>query len=221
MVTKAALVVGIDVGGKRKGFHGVALRGLQVVDKHSCTDAHQMADWAHGLGAEVVGVDAPCRWSEPDNAYGGCARAAERDLKRIDGISCFASPTRAKAAAHTGTFYGWMFNGEALFAELEKTYRLFDGNAKAKGGPSCFETFPQAVACALAGRNDVSAKEKATNRRELLVKAGIDITPLTNIDLVDAALCAVTANAFLAGRIKAYGDAAEGFIVVPEGTVKL
>jgi len=35
------------------------------------------------------------------------------------------------------------------------------------------------------------------------------------IRTVDAALCALTAHDFLAGRFKTYGDAAEGFIVVP------
>ena len=36
-----------------------------------------------------------------------------------------------------------------------------------------------------------------------------------NIDLVDAALCAVAANAVLAGRFKSYGDLAEGFVLAP------
>jgi predicted nuclease with RNAse H fold len=209
MATQSALVVGIDVGGRKKGFHGVALRGREVTGKFTSADPKQMADWARGLGALVVGVDAPCRWSAT-----GRQRLAENELARKK-ISCFSSPTRARAAANTSTFYEWMFQGEALFAELEKTYRLFDGSAGALKVPTCFETFPQAVACELAGKI-VSAKKKTTERRELLVKAGIDITPLTNIDLVDAALCALTAEDFLAGRIKAYGDAAEGFIVVPE-----
>jgi hypothetical protein len=39
--------------------------------------------------------------------------------------------------------------------------------------------------------------------------------PLSNIDLVDAALCALAAQALLAGRFQTYGDAREGFIVVP------
>ncbi len=38
---------------------------------------------------------------------------------------------------------------------------------------------------------------------------------LTNIDTVDAALCALTALYFLNGSIKTYGDDVEGFIVVP------
>ncbi len=45
--------------------------------------------------------------------------------------------------------------------------------------------------------------------------AGIDISALTNMDLVDAALCALTAQHLVAGSIKTYGDITDGFIVVP------
>src|SRR5206468_9732635 len=81
-------------------------------------------------------------------------------------------------------------------------------------GQVCFETFPHAVACALAGKI-VSATQKRIIRRELLREAGIDTRRLTNIDTIDAALCALAANHFLAGNVKTYGDASEGFIVVP------
>ncbi len=81
-------------------------------------------------------------------------------------------------------------------------------------GPLCFETFPQAVTCALAGEI-VPARKKSVKRRELLRNAGIDTSDLTNIDSVNAALCALTARYFLSGNVKTYGDDAEGFIVVP------
>jgi predicted RNase H-like nuclease len=38
---------------------------------------------------------------------------------------------------------------------------------------------------------------------------------LRTIDEIDAALCALAAQHVLAGTFKAYGDEAEGFIVVP------
>jgi hypothetical protein len=91
---------------------------------------------------------------------------------------------------------------------------LFAGCAAPNGSRICFETFPQAVACALAG-STVSAKGKATIRRGLLHAAGIDVGPLKNVDSVDAALCALTAHHFLAGSIKTYGDPETGLIVVP------
>jgi predicted RNase H-like nuclease len=71
------------------------------------------------------------------------------------------------------------------------------------------------VACALA-RKILPAKQKRTDRPRLLRKAGLSIDSLTNIDTVDAALCALAAHHFLAGTFKTYGDAPEGFIVVPK-----
>ncbi len=62
----------------------------------------------------------------------------------------------------------------------------------------------------------MSAKRKGVIRRALLGNAGIANARLTNIDLVDAALCALTAHHFLVGPIKTYGDRETGFIVVPE-----
>ncbi len=59
------------------------------------------------------------------------------------------------------------------------------------------------------------ARKKSVKRRELLRNAGIGTSDLTNIDTVDAALCALIACYFLSGNVKTYGDVVEGFIVVP------
>ena len=106
-----------------------------------------------------------------------------------------------------------MLNGAELYCMIEPDYPLFNGS-NTESGLVCFETFPQAVACALAGKI-VSAKRKGVVRRELLRQSGIETAALTNIDTVAAALCAFTAHYFLAGSVKKYGDSAEGFIVVP------
>jgi predicted nuclease with RNAse H fold len=199
------VVVGIDVGGPRKGYHGVALRDGHYWDQKESSSALVMVEWCQQVGARAVGVDAPCRWSAT-----GRARPAERALAAAK-IHAFATPSRAAAEARP--FYHWMVNGAELYRLLEKYYRLFDGGAEANSSV-CFETFPQAVACALAGKI-VSAKQKTTIRRQLLRCVGIDTEPLRNIDTVDAALCAFTAHAFLCGAHETYGDAVEGFIVVP------
>ena len=107
-----------------------------------------------------------------------------------------------------------MLNGAELFRLLAPYYRLFDGQ-HSPSSPVCFETFPQAVACALAG-TIISAKHKCSDRRRLLREAGLSIDSLINIDTVDAALCALTAHHLLNGTFKTYGDAVEGFIVVPK-----
>ena len=153
----------------------------------------------------MIGIDAPCSWSS-----NGRARSAERGLA-AEGISAFATPDIGKAKRHP--FYRWMLNGAELYLAIEPDYPLFTGSTRLSGR-TCFETFPQAVACTLAGKI-VSAKGKTLERRELLFQAGIDISALTNIDTVDAALCALTAHFLLAGSVKLYGDPLDGFIVVP------
>jgi predicted RNase H-like nuclease len=127
------------------------------------------------------------------------------------GITAFATPSHADALSNP--FYGWMLNGAELFRLLAPHYRLYDGRHSVLNR-ACFETFPHAVACALSGGR-LSAKHKRKDRRRLVGEAGVSLDALTNIDEVDAALCAWTAQHFLVGTFKAYGDEAEGFIVVP------
>jgi predicted nuclease with RNAse H fold len=198
-------VVGIDVGGLRKGFHAVALRDGGYLDKFASPDAPALTAWCIQVGARAVAIDAPCRWSRT-----GRARPAERALA-AEGIHAFATPSLA--AAEGRDFYRWMHNGAELYRLIEPHFRLFDGG-NAASGPVCCETFPQAVACALAGKV-VSARGKGAVRRELIREAGVATQHLSNIDVVDAALGALAAVALLAGRFKTYGDAREGFIVVP------
>lgn len=107
-----------------------------------------------------------------------------------------------------------MLAGAELFRRLEMTYPLFTGTRGQADEQVCFETFPHAIECALAGKK-ISAKNKRTVRRELLERAGINTKTLMNIDTIDAALCALTAHYFTAGAFDKYGDATEGIIVVP------
>lgn len=206
MLIASTIVVGVDVGGPRKGFHAVALLDGDYHDKTATLKAAELEEWCLKLDARVIGIDAPCRWSTT-----GRARPAERALS-TEGIFCFATPS--KDTAETKDFYRWMRAGAELFRLIEQNYPLFDGNVVTMEEKACFETFPQAVACALAGKI-VSAKHKRTDRLELLRQAGMKTVALTNIDTIDAALCALTAYHFLDGAIETYGDAATGFIVIP------
>ena len=205
ILSTRSTIVGVDVGGLKKGFHAVALREGQFLQKLATCDPAAVLTWCRALKASVIGIDAPCKWS-----LTGRARPCERELSG-SGLSSFSTPSMAIGRVHP--FYGWMLNGAELFRLLGPHYRLFDGRSTALS-PVCFETFPHAVACVLAGRT-LSAKQKRCDRRRLLSRAGIATDSLTNIDEVDAALCALTAHHFLAGTFKAYGDNAEGYIVVP------
>lgn len=191
------VAAGIDVGGRKKGFHGVVLGDGGYLDKLHCTDPAEMAAWVRSTGARATAVDAPCRWRK-----GAEPRAAERELARM-GIRCFATPVQAAAAAHP--FYEWMRNGMSLYAALDPHYPLFH---------RCFETFPQAVACILAGRL-LPARNKRLDRPGLLQEAHIDSSLLPGQDFIDAALCALSAHRCLLGKFQKLGDEAGGYLILP------
>lgn len=202
------VVAGIDVGGVRKGFHCVALCDRTVLATTTSTKPETICDWCLEVDAQVVAVDAPCRWSSA-----GRSRFAERDIRARTGISTFSTPDRTVGKAHP--FYEWVRNGQTLYQLLEESHSLFNGEVGP--GPQCMETFPQAVACALAQRI-LPAKRKCTNRRDVLGKRGLETSMLRNIDFVDAALCAVAALYLQEKEFDCYGDDKEGFIVVPTVT---
>jgi len=205
MIKPAPSVIGIDVGAPGKDFHAVLLHGSELTPQrfHEVTD---VLEWCVLKKAQAVAVDAPCGW-----AVSGGSREAERSLC-IGGqiVQCFKTPTREKAGEHA--FYGWVRNGEMLYAALKKHFCLFNGQRTEKR--TVFETFPHAVFCALKGRV-VRARPKAKNRRDALREQGFDTSSLSNIDFVDAALCALTAKRFLLGTTRSVGNQEEGYIVLP------
>lgn len=198
--------LGIDVGGPRKGFHTVALRGREF-EPRAFGNVEELVNWVRELKPLAIAIDAPCAWS----ADGG-SRECERTLRiGADRISCFSTPTQARASGRS--FYDWVRNGLALYQALAPDYPLYTGENTL--GPVLCETFPQAVACMLAGRK-VSARHKSPVRRQILRAATYDPDGLSNIDLVDAALCAIAAKALVAGRHMKFGNTQEGFIVTPK-----
>jgi predicted nuclease with RNAse H fold len=201
-------VVGVDVGGERKGFHAVSLsdNSFEVTQSLNPCD---IAEWCVRRQARTIAVDAPCGWSSESRS-----RLCERELAIEEvKINCFATPTRDRASAHTKGFYGWVFNGEKLYAALRKAgFPLFCDELRSDR--RCIETFPHAVFCALMGRV-TAVKHKKRQRSDLLHKLGYDTAPLRNVDYVDAALCALAARSFQDEQVLKFGDYREGVIMLP------
>jgi predicted nuclease with RNAse H fold len=202
-------VVGIDVGGERKGFHAVAITGGDYSHRIATKNVKELSGWCREtVRAQVIAVDAPCGWSDD-----GHSRPAERELMQ-KGIWCFSTPTRAKAVGHRTNYFGWMLRGEELFRALNDNFPICR-NLPTAGRTCSFETFPHAIAWHLRGGN-ADASEKRTQRRALLAQAEIDLNELTNIDLLDAALCALTAYHVATGReCTSFGEPNTGLIIVP------
>lgn len=209
MASAAAVVIGIDVGGRRKGFHAVALRGGHYAGQLASRDVAELRHWCCAvMQARLIAIDAPCRWS-----FDGRARPAERQLNAL-GIRCFASPTREAALRHPSDYYGWMLQGEALYQALASSHPLLTGLPAS--GPACFETFPHAITWQLLG-SQASASQKRRQRLALLQRFGIDPAPLTSIDRIDAALCALAAHQVASGAAcRVLGEQDSGLIVVPQ-----
>lgn len=49
-----AIVVGVDVGGSKKGFHAVALQDGQYREKFSTLSATDIAAWCRRLKASMI-----------------------------------------------------------------------------------------------------------------------------------------------------------------------
>ncbi len=203
------ITVGIDVGGKRKGFHGVALDGNRMIGKiHSC-EVDELIHWCtQDVNADLVSVDAPCRWAKD-----GKSRPAEQQLMARR-IQCYSTPLRPIAVVHPTNFYGWVLQGEELYAALERHFPLYTGQ-KLEVSRICFETFPHAITWHLRG-GDAVGELKAVQRRELLQEAKIDTASFHNMDFIDAALCALAAKSFSENDFSLYGEVETGYIIVPK-----
>jgi predicted nuclease with RNAse H fold len=168
----------------------------------------ELAQWCREVLAQVIAVDAPCHWSE-----NGHSRHAERELMQ-KGIWCFSTPTRDTAVGHRTNHFGWMLRGAELFRALDDEFDLC-GKLPTAGRKCCFETYPHAITWHLRGGN-ADARQKRKQRRALLEQAGIDLAELTNIDLMDAALCALTAYHAASGQeCVSFGEPNTGLIIVP------
>lgn len=207
-----AIAVGIDVGGPSKGFHAVALDGDRVLKVHAL-EAIKIAEWCSSVGARAIAIDAPAGWRT-----GPGLRLAERELQER-GLHFFATPSREKSSS---PFYTWMHNGFALYEALAQCFPRITRDSTTISSPVCFETFPHAIAHALfEGR--VPAGSKVRVRRKLLADCGLRVGELSNVDLVDAGLCAYTARRFLMNRggdVQFLGDRDGGFLVIPSPTGK-
>jgi len=205
---EATTVVGVDVGGSRKGFHAVALRGGMYLDCLLDRSPSKVSEWCRNVGAKVIAIDAPCRWSKD-----GRARPAERELMK-ERIWCFSTPMRNGALNHPNNHYEWMLNGERLYDAISESHPLFLGAEWDCSSSICIEVFPHAIACAISGRI-LSARNKKIDRQRLLSAAEINIGQGRSMDLIDAAVCALSSHYFTLGCIKTYGDPDTGLIAVP------
>lgn len=190
-------VVGIDVGGRRKGFHGCALRGEEIAaGPERLADVASAVAWVAALEPAVVALDSPCECAPA----GESSRADERALNRaVCGIRW--TPERSRLAGNR--YYDWVEHGLELYAALA---------AAGVDDSRLVEVFPTAAWTIWAGpRGDRPRGEWSAEALAGLGLAGLPSRRLTQDDR-DAVAAARVAQLHAEGRSRAFGK-----IIVPDG----
>ena len=136
-----AKVIGIDVGGKRKGFHAVLYHSSAFKLFLSIPTQFNSSP---GLYRTNLPLCHRCPlWMEHFRGSRESERSLAHQGKRIP---CFCTPTRARAAQ--SRFYDWVFNGEQLYQAFQRQ------------SITPIETYPHGVSEIILQRNPLPAKSK-------------------------------------------------------------
>ncbi|HEY0278876.1 MAG TPA: hypothetical protein VGC32_11485 [Solirubrobacterales bacterium] len=183
--------VGIDVGGRRKGFHGCAVRGEAIVaGPRRLADIPAAVAWVVDLDPAVVALDSPRDPAPP----GASSRADEQQLARaVCGIRW--TPERSRLAGNP--YYEWVEHGLELYAALESAGVAPD---------RLVETFPTAAWTIWAGpRGKAPRSEWSAAALADLGLAGLPDRRLSQDDR-DAIAAAAVARLHAEGMTTAYGE---------------
>ena len=182
--------LGVDVGGRRKGFD------LALVDRHQLLklvgnlDRQAVIEFVEGQPPAVVAIDSPRRCAPEGHTARGCER-------RLAMTICAIRWTPDSERVHASGYYGWIVEGLALFDALAVRHI------------NVIEVFPTASWTRWHGeRGD---RTRAAWSVDALAKLGLEGIPRrTNQDQRDAIAAAVTARQYASGMTEAVGE-----IVVP------
>jgi predicted nuclease with RNAse H fold len=183
---------GVDVGARRKGFHGALVdrRGV-VAGPLALSRPDDVVTWLSDHRPRVVAVDSPCRLA-PDGAR---SRPDERRFAR-EVLSLRYTPDRAALAA-SPRYYEWITHGLELYAALTRA------------GLTAIECFPTAAWTIWAGPRGREPRARWTARG--LLALGLQGVPARlSQDGRDAIAAALVAFDYDRGRARSIGD-----IVIP------
>ncbi len=199
-----ALAAGVDVSATR-GLDVVVLDARRrPVTARARVEPGELAALLDAAGPQlaVVAIDSP-----PGPGEAGRTRPCEIALRRRH-IRVFSTP--AVDEGYDRPFFDWVRAGEEAFAAAEAAGfpRL-----RHRGAPAghALEVFPHATDVVLRGatpppRTLRSAAKKRAWRAATLAAAGVDTGALRSVDLVDAALAALTGLLALADEAELVGE---------------
>jgi predicted nuclease with RNAse H fold len=184
--------MGVDVGGKRKGFDVAVIDDCRVLALQSRLRCQQVSDLVMTYLPAVVAIDSSRSYA-PD---GQTARESELQLARsICGIRWTPDAKSVRATP----YYAWILEGHALFRALSEC------------GAEVIEVFPTASWTRWFGKRGL--RTRAAWSRQGLAALGLDGVPArSNQDQRDAIAAAMTARQHTLAMTETMGD-----IVVPTG----
>jgi predicted nuclease with RNAse H fold len=192
MLCHVAAWVGVDVGGKRKGFDVAVIDERRVLALQSHLTRTQVVDLAMKHRPAVIAIDSPCCCAPEGRA----ARDGELQLARS---ICGIRWTPDAKHVHASAYYAWILEGLALFQAL------------AAHDVEVIEVFPTASWTRWHGKR--SPRTRAVWTRHGLAALGLGGVPArTNQDQRDAIAAAMTARQHSLAVTETMGD-----IVVPVG----
>ena len=182
--------IGVDVGGKRKGFDVAVIDGRGLVDLRGRCDRDDVLRLVDTHQPVLVAIDSPRSCA----LEGQRSRDGERQLaSAICGIRW--TPDRERV--HANGYYAWIVEGLGLFEALLARK------------VTVIEVFPTASWTRSHGKR--GRRSRAAWSTEGLVALGLDGVPArTNQDQRDAIAAAVTARQHTYGMTQTFGE-----IVVP------
>ena len=167
---------GVDVGGRRKGFHVAVVDDDLTIRLHRASSPSAAAELLGAIAPKVVGIDSPRAWADAGDRSRACERAFA--AARICGIRF--TPDAATAAARTDTYFEWIEHGLELWAACEDR------------GIEVFECFPTASWSAWFGSR--GPRSRAAWTRDAIQRLGLPAHGARSQDDRDAIAAALTAR---------------------------
>jgi predicted nuclease with RNAse H fold len=182
--------LGVDVGGKRKGFDIALVDARQILAIEGNLSYRGVVEVVDTARPRVVAIDSPCCCAPA----GETTRWGERQLaKSICGIRWTPDESRVLASP----YYAWIIEGLRLFKAL------------AEHDVEVIEVFPTASWARWQGPR--GARTRTVWSRQGLAGLGLEGVPTrTNQDQRDAIAAAVTARQYTRGTTEMMGE-----IIVP------
>ena len=179
--------LGVDVGGRRKGFDVALVDEHRLLRLHGRLDGDAVVSLVEETGPAVVGIDSPCGCAPA----GQTARPGELMLARA---VCGIRWTPDEARVRANGYYAWVVEGLALYAALQAS--------------NVIEVFPTASWTRWLGPRVGTRGMWTTDGLKRLSLDGVPAR--TNQDQRDAIAAALTARQHDEGLTESFGE-----IVVP------